>query len=53
MSSFTNRADENDFAASMKKFHENEKKVVDMAQRSELNSRSAEANAESEWFIDK
>ena len=53
LSSFTNRADENSFTASMKKLHENEKKVVDTAQRSELNSRNAEADAESEWFIDK
>ena len=53
MSSFTNRADENGFTASMEKLHENEKKVVDTAQRSGLNSQSAEADAESEWFIDK
>ena len=53
MSSFTDRADENSSTASMKKLHENEKKVVDTAQRSELKSRSAEADAESEWFIDK
>ena len=52
LSSFTHRAEENDFAASMKKVHENEKKVVDTVLRSEINSQSAEVNAKA-WFIDK